>query len=204
MSPDASKRSCSAIDRKRLEILHLPLQLTGDSSAASRLTVDGERNLLLAGSHPRHHRPANVFPCVLLSHGLQRQEVLVAEDLQDGRREKKEVESKDQDGQKRRDAFNLLRYRQSSAEVWRGGIKEERNKAPGQFLYLKGQLCSIIKIQFRVLDSVEGGERLASPFDVDRSEGGMSQNSGSRRWISHQQEATKRTQSFRGVSEGFD
>lgn len=88
MSPDASKRSCSAIDRKRLEILHL-LLLTGDSSAASCLTVDGERNLLLAGSHPRHHCPANVFPCILLSHGLQSQEVLVAEDLQDGRRKKK-------------------------------------------------------------------------------------------------------------------
>lgn len=88
MLPAASKRSCSAIDRKRLEILHL-LLLTGDSSAASGLTVDGERNLLLAGSHPRHHRPANVFPSVLLSHGLQRQEVLVAEDLQDGRRKKK-------------------------------------------------------------------------------------------------------------------
>lgn len=101
MLPAASKRSCSAIDRKRLEILHL-LLLTGDSSEASRLTVDGERNLLLAGSHPRHHRPANVFPSVLLSHGLQRQEVLVAEDLQ------KKVVLKDQDGQKRQDAFNLF------------------------------------------------------------------------------------------------
>lgn len=117
--PDASKRSRSAIDRKRLEILHLLLQ-TGDSSAAARLTVDGERNLLLAGSHPRHHRPANVFPSVLLSDGLQRQEVLVAEDLQ------KKVVSKDQDGQKTRDAFNLLRYRQSSAEVWRGEKKREK------------------------------------------------------------------------------
>lgn len=29
--------------------------------------------------------------------------------------------------------------------------KEERNKTPGQSLYLKGQIYSIIKIQFRVL-----------------------------------------------------
>lgn len=174
MLPAASKRSCSAIDRKRLEILHL-LLLTGDLSAASRLTVDGERNLLLAGSHPRHHRPANVFPSVLLSHGLQRQEVLVAEDLQ------KKVVSKDQDGQKRRDAFNLFEISTKQRRGVERGKKEKRNKAPGQFLYLKGQLCSIIKIQFRVLDSVEEGERLVLPFDVDRSEGGMSQNSGSPR-----------------------
>lgn len=122
--PDASKRSCSAIDRKRLEILHL-LLLTGDSSAASRLTVDGERNLLLAGSHPRHHRPANVFPSVLLSHGLQRQEVLVAEDLQDGRRKKKKVVSKDQDGQKRRGAFNLFEI---STEQRRGVERGEKRE----------------------------------------------------------------------------
>lgn len=125
MLPDASKRSCSAIDRKRLEILHL-LLLTGDSSAASRLTVDGERNLLLAGSHPRHHRPANVFPSVLLSHGLQRQEVLVAEDLQDGRRKKKKLCQKIKTARRDEAPSTFLRYRQSNAEVWRGEKREKK------------------------------------------------------------------------------
>lgn len=54
----------------------------------SHLTVDGQRNLLLPGSHARDHGAANVFPSVLLPHGLQCQEVLIAKNLQ---REKKEV-----------------------------------------------------------------------------------------------------------------
>lgn len=45
------------------------------------LTVDGERNFLFTRSHTWHHSTADVLPGILLFHGLQSQEVLVAQNL---------------------------------------------------------------------------------------------------------------------------
>lgn len=93
----------------------------------SHLTVDGQRNLLLPGSYARDHGAANVFPSILLPHGLQCQEVLVAKNL---RREKKEVRR----SQRSLDAMTAehLRYQQSNAEVV--GKKKEKNKLPEHFI----------------------------------------------------------------------
>ena len=48
------------------------------------LTVHGERDLLLPGTHSRHHGTAHVLPSILLPHRLERQDVVVAQDLPEG------------------------------------------------------------------------------------------------------------------------
>lgn len=46
-----------------------------------QLTIDGERNLLLACSNTWHDGATDIFPSILLSHRFQCQEVLVAKNL---------------------------------------------------------------------------------------------------------------------------
>lgn len=59
----------------------------------TQLTIDSERNLLLPCSDTRDHGAANVFPSILLSHGLQCQEVFVAENLRQKKSEMIECSS---------------------------------------------------------------------------------------------------------------
>lgn len=131
----------------------------------SHLTVDGQRNLLLSGSYARDHGAANVFPSVLLPHGLQCQEVLVAKNL---RREKKEVRR----SQRSLDAMTAeapshSRYQQSNAEVVGKKKEDEKKQTPGAFYTLKGNSTQLLKSN---LGSGLGGERecLALPFNVDK------------------------------------
>lgn len=145
---DASKLNSSAIDCSLCAAVDP--QKTSTSIFwfdTSHLTVDGQRNLLLSGSYARDHGAANVFPSILLPHGLQCQEVLVAKNLQ---HEKKEVRRSQRSlDVMTAEAPSHSRYQQSNAEVV-GKKKKEKKTNSWSILYLKGQLYSIIKIQFRV------------------------------------------------------
>lgn len=54
----------------------------GDVVEQKEPTVDGKRDLFFTRSHTRDHSAAHVLPSVLLSHRLQSQEVLIAQNLQ--------------------------------------------------------------------------------------------------------------------------
>lgn len=56
-----------------------------NSKREARGTVDSERHLAFPCADPRHHGSAHVLPGVFLADGLERQLVLIAQDLEERR-----------------------------------------------------------------------------------------------------------------------